>query len=91
MYTEYKGGLNILLCIVNFIFSVIRNNLLLEQIKNSEKSNLKKHKGKVIFMIKGLNKMFILFSIAQISSMIILQGTDSMFLYLQYLKANNRL
>ncbi len=94
-YTEYKGVLNILLCIVNLIFSSIRNHLLLDQItpkiENCNVSFLKENKGKVIIMIKILNTMFALGIITQGISTFILRGTDSTFLYVQYFKTNNRL
>ena len=94
-YTEYKGVLNILLCIVNLIFSSIRNLLLLDQItpkiENWNVSFLKENKGKVIIMIKILKTMFALGIITQGISTFILRGTDSTFLYVQYFKTNNRL
>ena len=80
--------LNILLCIVNLIFSSVRNHLLLDQItakiENCKVSFLKENKGKVILMIKILNTMLALGIITQGISTFILRGADSMFLYVQY-------
>ena len=80
--------LNLFLCIVNLIYSSIRNHLLLDQItakiENCKISFLKENKEKVITMIKILNIILAIGIITQGISTFILQGADSMFLYIQY-------
>ncbi|EGN66731.1 hypothetical protein HMPREF0401_01588 [Fusobacterium animalis 11_3_2] len=91
-YTEYKGVLNILLYIVNFIVLFMQkyhfSTIMIGKIGNSENSYLKKHKEQVIIMMETIFYMYITIPIVQELSTNILQGTDSTFLYVQY---NNRL